>query len=608
MIHTAAYHNNTELIEFLVGSGLVGVDEPDSGGNVALHYACSKLDNIQAVNKLVELGASLDIGTENSLNTPANLACKRGFFQAALVLLDKGAHLDLTPTDRLWYTVTRLCLNTTWDPSDPLPAMGEANSTWEGHREDFIRRLAQLGVDFNERLRTGTPLTLLGAERRSLARTLQAFLDVGADANRADTQGRTAICFVLDGNFDHLAASKAQLLLRYGARLDIHKANGPCAFDIALKTYRSTGDASVIEFIFQHASVANFGDGYLDRVVANSYGCHFFNECRLLVRHGAALKVVDEKLYADIGSAIDEMDLEQMNFHLDLFPNQIKPYEMLEMALKYYEDAKEDELEIVRSLLARPEIDSAEPCVPSRLLLVACKFHLKVAVAQLLLEKGGDLNCFDSTWESPLSYAVDIGCHPMVKYLLLHGADPHLAPSDQDWSAHVRKSPPGDYPEHLALGDNRYRTPFMRAIDSLGRHADTHRFCGPDAGEGAPRPLEIMLEHMPPPPIPQDPDCLSYIHYALAWPESLRILLEKGVDPNSGDHCARPPLLHCLAIADSMRPARPEALGILLEFGADIHRMDGEGNSFLAMMGKSTLAMANKALGDAELELKELSS
>lgn len=608
MIHTAAYHNNTELIEFLVGSGLVGADEPDSGGNVALHYACSKLDNIQAVNKLVELGASLDIGTEISLNTPANLACKRGFFEAALVLLDKGAHLDLTPTDHLWYTVTRLHLNFPRDAADPLPATGEANFTWEGHREDFIRRLAQLGVDFNKRFRTGTPLTLLGAERRSLARTLQAFLDVGADANRADTQGRTAICLVLDGDFDHLAASKVQLLLRYGARLDIRKANGECAFDIALKAYRSRGDASVIEFMFQHASVANFGDGYLDRVVANSYGCHFFDECRLLVRHGAALKIVDEKLYADISSAIDEKDLEQMNFHLDLFPDQIKPYEMLEMALKHYKDAKEDELEIIKSLLARPEIDSAEPRIPSRLLLVACKFHLKVSVAQLLLEKGGDPNYFDPNWESPLSYAVDIGCRPMVKYLLLHGADPHLAPPDQDWSAHVRKSPPEDYPEHLAIGDNRYRTPFMRAIDALGSHADTHECCDPDVGQGTPRPLEIMLEHMPPPIIPNDPGCLSYIHYALAWPESLRILLEKGADPNCGDHCARPPLLHCLAIADSMRPARPEALGILLEFGADIHRADVEGNSFLTMMGKSTLAMANKVLDDAELELKELGS
>lgn len=148
----------------------------------------------------------------------------------------------------------------------------------------------------------------------------------------------------------------------------------------------------------------------------------------------------------------------------------------------------------------------------------------------------------------------------------------------------------------------------MRAIDALWRHASTHTSCQPDACERVrvPRPLGFILQHMPLPPLPQDPHSLSYIHYALASPDSLRILLENGADPNSGDHCTRPPLLHFLTLIDRLNPTKPEALRILLEFGADIHRTDGQGRSFLTMMRKCTLAMSNNSLVGAELENEQL--
>lgn len=531
VLHVAAYQNNTGAIEFLVGSGLAGVDDPDSGGYVALHYACSNIDGIPAVKKLLELGASLDIEGDE-WGTPLSLACQQGFFEAALVLLEKGAVLDMTDPEYIWHNVTQIYQDAWWVCLDPtVPAMDQGNAAWEGHREDFIRRLAQLGMSFDGPYLDHTPLTSVAAEDRTLVRTMQVLLDVGADVNSEDSEGRTPIFWILNRrDFDHLSASQVELLLRSGARLDLHSHDGSCAFDLALRMFRSRGDASAIEFIFQHSSTANFGDGFLERVVADSYGCHLFNECRLLVGHGAALNVSDKKLHADILLGIEQKDLEQMNFHLDLFPNQIKLFEMMLLALNHYKDANEDEVEIIESLLSRPNIGLTGPCVASRLLHAACKYHLKVTIAQLLLRKGGDVNSFDSDWETPLSYAVEIGCRPMVKHLLLHGADPNLAPSDQDWSAHISTFPPEDHPTHLA----RYRTPFMRAIDAPDRHAETHEPCHGGDSEGAPTLLEFMLKYMPLPPMPQDPESLSYIHYALAWPESLRILLSKGANPRPG--------------------------------------------------------------------------
>ena len=54
-------------------------------------------------------------------------------------------------------------------------------------------------------------------------------------------------------------------------------------------------------------------------------------------------------------------------------------------------------MNFIKSWLARPEFDA------SRLLHFACRHHSPVFIAQLLLEKGGQLNEFDSYWETPLS-------------------------------------------------------------------------------------------------------------------------------------------------------------------------------------------------------------
>lgn len=608
-LHTAALCNNTAAIEFLVGSGLVEVNEPDRSGGVALHYACLQLGNLPAVQKLLDLGASQDTTDDNRFGrTPMFLACELGFFEAAVVLLDNGAPFDVSDARNEFYLkITEPYARFAWRHSWSMPANGQERDTWEEHREDFIRRLAQLGASFHGWYATMTPLILVADDSTSLARTFQVFLDLGFDVNASDGSGRTPIFMVLGANvFDPTVASKVELLLRYGARLDKYTNHGYCAFDRALQISRTTGDASVIDFIFQHGSVANFGVGYLDRVVAHSYASHLFNECRLLIGHGASLKLSEKELHADVRNGIDRKDLKQLNFHLDVFPDQIKPHEMLEMAIKHYKDFTGEETEVIKALLARPEIDSTQPYGATRLLHVACKYHLKVAMAQILLDKGAEVNSFDPDWETPLSYAMETGCRPMIKFLLLHGADPHLASSGQDWDADVRESPPVDHWEHPTLGDTSYLTPFMRAIDSLYRHTDRHVSCQTDASEKVPRPLELILQHIPLPPIPQDPQSLSYVHYALAWPESLRILLEKGADPNSGDRCTRPPLLHFLTRVDRLRPANPEALRTLLEYGADIHREDGEGRSFLTVMRRCTLAMANNALFVAELESEKL--
>lgn len=605
VFHTAARHNNTAAMEFLVGSGLVRVDEPDSVGYVALHYACSSPGNLPAIKMLIQLGADLDRLSQLGCRTPLCVACETGFFEGATVLLAGGAVYDIESREgasNLLRHAARPYM------SFPQRHRSLDPSIWEQRREDFLRRLVELGVNVDERCISFpryTPLAAAAANHQSLLRTLQAFLELGADVNAMDCMGQNTIYLLLDENetdFYPMTANKVDLLLRHGAHPGIRSKYGYCAFDMALNLSENAGDASIMGFILQHALLANYRHIYMRDQIKRSYSTHRFDVCRMLARNGAVLELSDGELREDIMACVNARELTRMHLLLDLLPHRTKPFEFLKMAIECYPTRAHQEMNIIKSLLARPEFDSPGGSGPSRLLQFACRHHSPVVIAQLLLEKGAQVNGFDSWWETPLSCAVAFGCRPMVRLLLLHGADPHFAPSNQDWSAYIHKATHRFDGQKFDLGHTGYPTAFTRAIMELHNHGVNHSSCQSDADKILPRPLELILEHLPLPTLPQDPRALSYIHLSLEWPEALRILLAKGADPNSGDHCVRPPLLYFLDMVDRWRPAKPDALGTLLEFGADIHRTDDRGRSFLTMMKWSTLPMDNGVIDNVEFE------
>jgi ankyrin repeat protein len=403
VFHTAARRNNTAAINFLVGSGLVGVDEPDSMGYVALHYACVCSDNLPAIKTLIHLGASLDMLARGH-KTPLHLACETGFFDGAIELLKKGAVHDIS---NLGGAANLLHKATQPYSSFPLPLPSPDPAIWEECREDFIRRLVALGVNVDLRILSLTPLTIVAADHRSLVRTLQVFIDLGADVNAMDAMKRNPIYALLNGNgerdFYTTTANKVDFLLRYGARPDLQTKYGFSAFDMALGISLSTGDASIMGFIFQHGMVANYGHKYLHDKIIRSYEYLRIDECRLLASQGAVLKLSDKQLRDDIRLSVRQRNLKQMKLLLDLFPGRIEPFEIFNLAIYYYKKAEERDINFIKSLLARPEFDSDGSSDASRLLQFACRHHSPVFIAQLLIEKGGQLNEFDSYWETPLS-------------------------------------------------------------------------------------------------------------------------------------------------------------------------------------------------------------
>lgn len=180
LLRTASLYNNVAAIEFLVDSGLVDVDEPDVRGFVALHYACLKLGSLPAVKKLLDSGADPNAGEDRDFQTTISLACRRGFFEAAVLLLDAGARLS--SRDRRRECMMKIMLPYEYFAerrSSHFSATGPQRVTWEEHREEFVRRLARFEISLDGWYVEQAPLVLVATDSRSLARTLQVFLDVG---------------------------------------------------------------------------------------------------------------------------------------------------------------------------------------------------------------------------------------------------------------------------------------------------------------------------------------------------------------------------------------------------------------------------------------------
>ncbi|ROV99681.1 hypothetical protein VSDG_03023 [Cytospora chrysosperma] len=582
-LHTAARFNNADAVSFLLEKGLVDVDELDRHGYAPLHLACMEFEDLSSLEKLLEFGAELETLADDD-RTPLAFACERGYFKAALKLLEHGADPKVEWNGQTPIQAAALSMRLLF-PHEPPPDP----ERWEDEREELIRRLLVLGVDINEVGGMGTTALHIAAGQQSLARTLQCLLDAGADLNARDDMQQTPLHVAFESR--HLASVTVKIvpLLQRGGRLDERSRRGYSAFECALDIARLRGEYSIIDSIFQHATTANFRPGFLDSIVMSSYKSDRLDECRVLCRHGARIFLTNDEVRRQLCASIKAKDVPRTHFHLDIFPNILTPCEALKIALHDYDVIKEEEMAIITAVLGRPDLDVGDNGADntSHPLHVACKYHHSLEIIGRLLEKSRQINIFDADYETPLSYAVKEQCPHTVRMLLRHGADPFMAPSEKDWHSYTPRT--GSRFDHRPLFSPRdHLTAFHRAIGIRSKWMLHHTSCHHDTGE--PHLLEILLENHSLPPLPTDPSLQSYINLALGDPETLEILLRKGADPNVGGHCNQPPLLHALKLKDLSQ--MPEAVAMLLHFGADVNQKDVDGSSFLGVFKAAAKAVS----------------
>jgi len=238
-LHTAAAHGLTSVIKNLTLDAGLDMHETDSFGNTALHYAalywpdkvlCKSPYASSPIAKLLAGGAQIDTMNDDGY-TPLLYACSKGNFQAALALVNAGAH----PEPHWWvrgFTDVRPLYYCTRRRRRFTPTPDQETTSWEDSQIRLLCALLAAGADmearFNRAWRTNvTPLML--ASRHGLTRAVRVLCAYGAVVNAQDDKERTAlhvVCESPDSSVDKDTVGEiAGILLKHGARIDVGKAS-----------------------------------------------------------------------------------------------------------------------------------------------------------------------------------------------------------------------------------------------------------------------------------------------------------------------------------------------------------------------------------------------
>lgn len=148
-LHGAADMSNHELIEHMVVHKYISyIDDADVLGYTALHKASVQSPNFATIKKLVELGASVDVESMDSLLTPFAHFCSIGNFRMALYFVQNGADFDfvvpgwpVTPRQIIEYTVEHFF------PAGVPPWLDHA--AWESDRDALVEKIREIEMQRN---------------------------------------------------------------------------------------------------------------------------------------------------------------------------------------------------------------------------------------------------------------------------------------------------------------------------------------------------------------------------------------------------------------------------------------------------------------------------
>ena len=433
-LHLASLSGKLGIVRLLLDHGADASTETVDGSKL-LHlvsfgqYEC-EADGVRVAELLLELGAEVDTRTKDHL-TPLHLASRYGKLDMVRLLLDHGADPEA---------------NGEGEKTLHKVSYGEYRSQEDGVR--VAQLLLERGADVNTRCNNHqTPLHI--ASYVGNVEIVRVLLDHGADpeAVAEGDMGEKPLHMVSYGKYrsQHDGVRVAQLLLEHGADVNTRRDDHWTPLHIA----SHFGDIEIVRLLLDHGAdpEANAeGDKGSKPLHQVSYGKYRSQEdgvrvAQLLLEHGA-----------DINT--------RRNDH----------WTPLHIASHFWN------IDIVRLLLnhgADPEANAEGDMGEKPLHQVSSgnnRFQEDgVRVAQLLLERGADVNTRRNDHQTPLHAASCFGNVEIVRLLLDHGADPE-ANAEGDM---------GEKPLHkVSYGEYGSQDDGVRVAQLLlerGAHVDTRR-------------------------------------------------------------------------------------------------------------------------------------
>jgi ankyrin len=502
-LHLASYYGNIEIVCLLLDHGAdLEAADGNVGGKPLHHVPCgeykSQEDGVRVAQLLLERGADVNTRCDDH-QTPLHLASYFGNIEIVRLLLNHGADPEAAEGDMGEKPLHRV-------------ARGEYKSQEDGVR--VAQLLLDRGADINTRRKDDwTPLHL--ASYLGNIEIVRLLLNHGADPEAAEgDMGEKPLHRVARGEYKSQedGVRVAQLLLDRGADINTRRKDDWTPLHLA--SY--FGNIEIVRLLLNHgadpeAAEGDMGDKPLHRVACGEYKSQEdgVRVAQLLLERGA-----------DVNTQRRD---HQTPLHL----------------ASYYGN-----IEIVCLLLDHgADLEAADGNVGGKPLHhVPCGEYKSqedgVRVAQLLLERGADVNTRCDDHQTPLHLASYFGNIEIVRLLLNHGADPEAAEGNM-----------GEKPLHrVARGEYKSQEDGVRVAQLLlerGANVNTQR-----------------KDHQTP------------LHLASYFGniEIVRLLLNHGADPEAAEGNMGDKPLHRVACGeyksqeDGVRVAQ-----LLLDRGADIN-------------------------------------
>jgi ankyrin repeat protein len=355
----AALEGNVEKVEELLSKG-ADPNVKDEDGNTPLHLAI-KANHLQIARLLVERGA--DVNARNKRGkTPLHIAAERSNEEAVALLVEKGA--DVNAKDESMLT--------------PLHVAVDQGSL------AIAQLLLEKGADVNARNLWGkTPLHY--AARHPHAGIAALLIERGADVNARSNNGWTPL---------HIAAGNGnlevvQLLVEKGADVNAKDAQGWTPLHVAA----GNGHADVVEFLVGKGVDVNARDRYGRTPL-----------------HYAALRWLTFA-WAHVPVLLINRIISN-TFIRDLLINHYK--------MMLSEVLREDKfIGIMNGIIREYKLDFS--FIYETLLCWNIKGNHRKA-AELLIEKGADVNAVDALLNTPLHLAALVDNREVAELLIEKGA------------------------------------------------------------------------------------------------------------------------------------------------------------------------------------------
>ncbi|KAI0152536.1 ankyrin [Hypoxylon sp. NC0597] len=442
-LHLAAIFGLPMVIEYLVKAMGVDVNLLDYRRETPLHYAVQRRHNGKIILTLLNLGA--DINAEQNFQLPLTKAIMMGHFSNAMLLVDAGARVNPTNTNRDTLSPLIVC---TWseDKYDTMDDPEDFEST--AQQDEVLRKLIAKGADLNGSFGGETPLCT--AIEEGTISALFELLKAGADITKPrEADGMTPFDLVwrLDDPVEDLTA-KACLLVAAGARLDTPSPdkNGNTQLEHAID-YCIGEDPRPLEAILRLATSQNMYGGYLDELLEFCLLSRYLDPAKMLVYHGASYPEASVHAFSWALQLNQEPDAghQAFSFCLDfLSKDQLKF--LLHDAIR---GGNERHCQV---LISRGTISVSEDSEPW--LHLAARSG-STALVRRLISAGMDIDALDDKFETPMMAALKCGEAAVAELLFEVGADPFHPRPDAECRRLPNMSTQILSPFEFAIRENR---------------------------------------------------------------------------------------------------------------------------------------------------------